>query len=129
LWGANSVIPAKAELEVSKANVLLSGEPDAETPRADNIDRSIADAAGTRLRVDSCRSIARTYRPTRTASGGLRGGISVALALALPPGPESNVLRAMTYSIVVFSVPVQGMTIRAVTRAIADCAPENSSSH
>jgi CPA1 family monovalent cation:H+ antiporter len=57
--------------------------------------------------------------------GGLRGGISVALVLALPAGPESSVLLAMTYSIVVFSVLVQGMTIRAVTRTSADCAPEN----
>ena len=34
--------------------------------------------------------------------GGLRGGISVALVLALPPGPESKVLLAMTSPVVVF---------------------------
>ncbi|HET7064652.1 MAG TPA: sodium:proton antiporter [Rudaea sp.] len=61
--------------------------------------------------------------------GGLRGGISVALALALPAGPERNVLLALTYSVVVFSILVQGLTIRAVARATADCKPERSTSH
>jgi monovalent cation:H+ antiporter, CPA1 family len=56
--------------------------------------------------------------------GGLRGGISVALVLALPAGPERNVLMALTYSIVVFSILVQGLTIRAVARVAADCKPE-----
>jgi Na+:H+ antiporter len=46
--------------------------------------------------------------------GGLRGGISVALALSLPLGPERNVIVAMTYIIVIFSILVQGLTIRAV---------------
>ena len=61
--------------------------------------------------------------------GGLRGGISIAMVLALPAGPERNVLLAMTYSIVVFSILVQGMTIRMVTRATADCGAEESHPH
>lgn len=61
--------------------------------------------------------------------GGLRGGIAVALALALPAGPERNVLLALTYSVVVFSILVQGLTIRAVTRAAADCRPGKSPPH
>ncbi|MCF6158287.1 MAG: sodium:proton antiporter [wastewater metagenome] len=43
--------------------------------------------------------------------GGLRGGISVALALSLPGGKEREVLLAITYIIVVFSILVQGLTI------------------
>jgi len=43
--------------------------------------------------------------------GGLRGGISVALALSLPAGKEREVLLAITYMIVVFSILVQGLTI------------------
>jgi CPA1 family monovalent cation:H+ antiporter len=43
--------------------------------------------------------------------GGLRGGISVALALSLPPGPERNVLLSATYVVVVFSIIVQGLTV------------------
>jgi len=47
---------------------------------------------------------------------GLRGGISVALALSLPPIPEKQLILACTYLVVVFSILVQGMTIRRVLR-------------
>ncbi len=46
--------------------------------------------------------------------GGLRGGISVALALSLPPGPNRDLILAMTYAIVVFSILVQGLTVKRV---------------
>ena len=48
--------------------------------------------------------------------GGLRGGISVALALTLPFGPEGDTVVALTYGVVVFSVLVQGVSIGYVTR-------------
>ena len=43
--------------------------------------------------------------------GGLRGGISIALALSLPAGRERDVLLAITYGVVVFSILVQGLSI------------------
>jgi CPA1 family monovalent cation:H+ antiporter len=43
--------------------------------------------------------------------GGVRGGISVALALSLPTGAERDGLLAVTYVIVLFSILVQGLTI------------------
>lgn len=43
--------------------------------------------------------------------GGLRGGISVALALSLPVGPERAEILTITYVIVVFSILVQGLTV------------------
>ncbi len=43
--------------------------------------------------------------------GGLRGGISVALALSIPSGPEREALLTVTYIIVIFSILVQGLTI------------------
>jgi CPA1 family monovalent cation:H+ antiporter len=46
--------------------------------------------------------------------GGLRGGISVALALSLPMGPERDLILAVTYAVVVFSILVQGLTIKNV---------------
>lgn len=49
--------------------------------------------------------------------GGLRGGISVALALSLPVGPERDIVLGLTYCIVVFSILGQGMTIGRVVRA------------
>ena len=42
---------------------------------------------------------------------GLRGGISIALALSLPPGSERDVLLAVTYGVVVFSILIQGLTV------------------
>jgi len=45
---------------------------------------------------------------------GLRGGISVAMVLSLPAFPLKDVLLASTYAVVVFSVLVQGLTIRRV---------------
>ena len=49
--------------------------------------------------------------------GGLRGGISVALALSLPLSSERETVLAMTYCVVVFSILVQGLTIGRVVRA------------
>jgi monovalent cation:H+ antiporter, CPA1 family len=43
--------------------------------------------------------------------GGLRGGISVAMALSLPPGNHRNVVLTITYAVVVFSIIVQGLTV------------------
>jgi len=43
--------------------------------------------------------------------GGLRGGISVALALSLPMGQPREVILAITYAVVLFSIMVQGLSI------------------
>jgi CPA1 family monovalent cation:H+ antiporter len=43
--------------------------------------------------------------------GGLRGGLSVAMALSLPHGQVRDLLVAVTYGIVVFSILVQGTTV------------------
>ena len=48
--------------------------------------------------------------------GGLRGGIAVALALALPTGPYKDTLLTIAYGIVVFSIVVQGLTLEWVAR-------------
>ena len=50
--------------------------------------------------------------------GGLRGGISVALALSLPAGEIRDTLVAVTYAVVVFSILVQGLTIGPLIRSI-----------
>lgn len=51
--------------------------------------------------------------------GGLRGGISIALALSLPNGAERELIIATTYCVVVFSVLVQGLTFaRLVERVV-----------
>lgn len=43
--------------------------------------------------------------------GGLRGGVSIALALSVENGPYKEVIVATTYIVVVFSIIVQGLTI------------------
>lgn len=43
--------------------------------------------------------------------GGLRGGISIALVLTLPVGEYREALLVITYTIVVFSILVQGLTV------------------
>ena len=48
--------------------------------------------------------------------GGLRGGISVALALSLPASPVKPLLLATTYAVVIFSIVVQGLTVEHVVR-------------
>jgi len=50
--------------------------------------------------------------------GGLRGGISVALALSLPPGPEKPAILVVTYGVVIFSIIVQGLTIGKVVKKV-----------
>ena len=52
--------------------------------------------------------------------GGLRGGISVALALSLPAGPQRDIIVALTYMVVVFSILVQGLSIGRVVRGSLD---------
>jgi CPA1 family monovalent cation:H+ antiporter len=44
--------------------------------------------------------------------GGLRGGLSLALAVSLPDIPAKPLILNMTFAVVVFSIVVQGLTIR-----------------
>ena len=48
--------------------------------------------------------------------GGLRGGLSLALALSLPESPTKDVLLVVTYLIVLFSILVQGLTVGKVAK-------------
>ena len=63
--------------------------------------------------------------------GGLRGGISVALALSLPVGPEREIILAVTYAVVIFSIVVQGLTVRALVERVVspDVTKANDKRH
>ena len=51
---------------------------------------------------------------------GLRGGISVALALSLPAGGHHDLLVTVTYVVVAFSIIVQGLTVGPLARHLAN---------
>jgi CPA1 family monovalent cation:H+ antiporter len=68
---------------------------------------------GLRLR----RSFSRHVVKILTWSG-LRGGISVALALSLPKSPERSLFVAMTYVVVIFAIVVQGLTVGRFVRRL-----------
>jgi CPA1 family monovalent cation:H+ antiporter len=51
--------------------------------------------------------------------GGLRGGISVALALSLPSSHFNEIFVSITYIIVIFSIIVQGLTIGKFAKKLA----------
>lgn len=50
--------------------------------------------------------------------GGLKGGISVALALSLPDSEHKPLILTATYVVVVFSIIVQGLTIAPLARRL-----------
>ncbi|WP_226780834.1 cation:proton antiporter [Oceaniglobus trochenteri] len=51
--------------------------------------------------------------------GGLKGGISVALALSLPEGEWKPLILTCTYMVVIFSIIVQGLTVASLARRLS----------
>lgn len=56
--------------------------------------------------------------------GGLRGGISVALALSLPDVAEKPLILTITYAVVVFSIVVQGLTMKPLVKKLVPEPPD-----
>lgn len=77
-------------------------------------------------------SLFRTFTPGAMPIliwGGLRGGISVALALSLPESPFRDTILAATYAVVVFSIIVQGLTIGPLARRLLPKARGDGGRH
>ncbi|MCA8870154.1 MAG: sodium:proton antiporter [Rhodobacteraceae bacterium] len=50
--------------------------------------------------------------------GGIKGGISVALVLSLPPSEYKPIILTATYMVVLFSIIVQGLTVAPLARRV-----------
>lgn len=50
--------------------------------------------------------------------GGLRGGISIALALGLTEAMHRDLFLVITYIVVVFSIVVQGLTVGELVKKV-----------
>jgi CPA1 family monovalent cation:H+ antiporter len=68
-------------------------------------------AAGVVITAATLRRVLPRWRIAAATWAGLRGGVSVALALSLPESPYRNTIVACTYVVVVFSILVQGLTL------------------
>ncbi len=55
--------------------------------------------------------------------GGLRGGIAVALALSLPVNEYKATILTITYAVVLFSIIVQGLTIKLLVERVVSHGP------
>ncbi len=62
--------------------------------------------------------------------GGLRGGISIALALSLPADMNRDLFLTVTYGVVIFSIIVQGLTVgKLANKLIGDHQVEMEFEH
>lgn len=57
---------------------------------------------------------------------GLRGGISIALALTLPVGPYHEHLLAIAYAVVITTIVIQGLTVSRLLHALYPPPPPDS---
>ena len=50
--------------------------------------------------------------------GGLRGGLSIAMALSIPAGAEKTIILPVTYIVVLFSILMQGLTFKPALKFV-----------
>lgn len=50
--------------------------------------------------------------------GGMRGGLSIALALTIPDSPGKGTIISITYAVVIASIMIQGLTLQPVIQRL-----------
>ena len=81
------------------------------------------------LPISALRTLGKEYSPYAVRLmtwGGIKGGISVALALSLPPSSERDMIVTVTYVVVLFSILVQGLTLGPVIKMALQRTGEHS---
>ncbi len=68
------------------------------------------------MKLIQIRKVHEPYTISMLVWGGLRGGLAVALALALPQTPYRELILQITYGVVVFAIIVQGLTIKSLAK-------------
>jgi CPA1 family monovalent cation:H+ antiporter len=66
------------------------------------------------------------HTATIMAWGGLRGGISIALALTLTPEMNRDLFLTATYGVVIFSIIVQGLTVGALAKRMIGISDDSN---
>lgn len=100
--------------------LVLVGESDVSRP--DGYSDRAAGALGQRRAASSGHEPLRVFTPNTIKImtwRGLRGGISVALALSLPQFPGREMIVAATYVVVIFSILVQALTMGHLVRRLS----------
>jgi CPA1 family monovalent cation:H+ antiporter len=121
-WGlVDEVLNAVLFLLIGLEGIVFLGMPQLLVVAAAAIPLVLVARAGS---VGALLAFWRKSLPFRSAIplmvwGGLRGGISIALALSLPAGDEKNLLVTATYVVVLFSVLIQGATVGEVIKRLA----------
>jgi CPA1 family monovalent cation:H+ antiporter len=76
------------------------------------------------ISVTATMALLRPWRPMRAGTigfltwGGLRGGLSMAMALSIPASAQREPIVLATYAIVVFSILVQGLTVGKLVKRL-----------
>lgn len=115
-FALNSIVFLLIGFEVKLQALLSAWKPIVVAYVAMTIGRAIVVQLVALLLSQTREKLPRSWAPVLTW-GGLRGGLSMVLALALPAAlPHRDLIVAMTFGVVILSILVQGLTMGPILR-------------